>query len=356
MMPDTRLGTSLLDSVEGLAKNVRNNARRLGADLSLDAEEELTRRSRLTGWRASGRVNAGGSCRLMPTADGQWLALNLARPDDIAALPALFESEVLTNEDVPPWESVQAYTREKKSRELLNRAVDLGLAIAILGETEDVNTDNLFSTSEFGDAPDLDDGTALHVVDLSSLWAGPLAGRILADLGCQVTKIESIDRPDGARFGPPEFFANLNSGKEVVELDLRTAMGRAELRRRIASADVVIEGSRPRALRQLGIERSDVLRNGQVRVWLSITAHGSDPLNEMRVGFGDDAAAAGGLVDLSDDGPRFIGDAIADPITGIVGADAILENLQLGRRVLVDVALARSAAFVAGESRRNSVS
>jgi len=351
----THLDTSLLDSVDGLATGARKAARDLGAELRLDAEEELTRRARLTGWWSSGRVSAGGSCRIMPTSDGKWLALNLARPDDTAALPALFEADTATDGDVAPWESICALVATKASSEILNRGIDLGLALAIIGETGDVNLDNIVVTSEFGDAPDPSEVKSLQVVDLSSLWAGPLAGRMLAEIGCRVTKVESVHRPDGARLGHPEFFAALNDGKEVVELDLRSPAGRAELHRLIGSADVVIEGSRPRALRQLGIERSDLLRAGTVRVWLSITAHGSDTAHEMRVGFGDDAAAAGGLIAMIDDGPGFIGDAIADPITGIVAVNAILENLRFGRHVLVDVALARSAAMVARDVRRASV-
>src|SRR5262249_27702398 len=51
------------------------------------------------------------------------------------------------------------------------------------------------------------------VVDLSSLWAGPLCGRLLADAGATVVKVESRARPDGARRGPAAFFDLLNAGK-----------------------------------------------------------------------------------------------------------------------------------------------
>ena len=67
----------------------------------------------------------------------------------------------------------------------------------------------------------------------------------------------------------------------------------------------------------------------------------------MRVGFGDDAAAAGGLVRLTDEGPSFIGDAIADPITGLIGTKAVLSSLLNGQPAFLDVALSRSAAVVA---------
>ena len=85
----------------------------------------------------------------------------------------------------------------------------------------------------------------LTVVDLSSLWAGPLCGRLLADRGARVIKVESTARPDGARRGPSSIYDALNAGKESVSIDLRTQTGMAVLRAliepdpapRIASGD-----------------------------------------------------------------------------------------------------------------------
>jgi hypothetical protein len=68
----------------------------------------------------------------------------------------------------------------------------------------------------------------------------------------------------------------------------------------------------------------------------------------MRVAFGDDAAAAGGLVRWTSRGaPRFLGDALADPVTGLMAARGALEGLIAGGGVLVDVALARCASGAA---------
>jgi crotonobetainyl-CoA:carnitine CoA-transferase CaiB-like acyl-CoA transferase len=136
----------------------------------------------------------------------------------------------------------------------------------------------------------------LKVVDLSSLWAGPLCSHLLQQAGFAVTKVESTHRPDGARFGHPHFFAELDEGKSHVEIDFRSLLGISELRALIETADVVIEGSRPRALQQLGIEVDEIMGNAQPQVWLSITGYGRIGLAGQRVGFGDDCAAAGGLV------------------------------------------------------------
>ena len=72
------------------------------------------------------------------------------------------------------------------------------------------------------------------VVDLSSLWAGPLCGQLLAEAGARVIKVESTGRPDGARRGPAPFFDLLNGAKRSVALDLASAAGRRDLGRLIA--------------------------------------------------------------------------------------------------------------------------
>ena len=66
-----------------------------------------------------------------------------------------------------------------------------------------------------------------------------------------------------------------------------------------------------------------------------------------RVAFGDDAAAAGGLVAHDDEGPCFVADAVADPLTGVAAAAAAVAALEVGGGWLLDVAMSRVAAHVA---------
>src|SRR5205814_1300319 len=134
-------------------------------------------------------------------------------------------------------------------------------------------------------------------------------------------------RPDGARRGEPAFFDLLNGGSSSVALDLRAPDGRSRLADLLAQADVVIEGSRPRALAQLGLAAEDVVASRERITWVSITAYGRE--QGMRTGYGDDTAAAGGLV-TSTGGPVFVGDAIADPLTGVNAALAAWAGLQRG--------------------------
>ncbi len=188
------------------------------------------------------------------------------------------------------------------------------------------------------------------VLDLSSVWAGPLCGHLLLLAGARVVKVESTRRPDGARSGPAAFFDLLNAGKQSVALDFGTAEGRASLARLVQRADIVIEASRPRALAQLGIDAEALVAARPGVVWLSLTGHGRREPEADWVAFGDDAAVAAGLsvATGSCDAPVFCGDAIADPVTGVYAARAAFEAWQLGGGVLLDVSLREVVAHVLG--------
>ncbi|NUS56414.1 MAG: hypothetical protein HOV66_16395, partial [Streptomycetaceae bacterium] len=181
----------------------------------------------------------------------------------------------------------------------------------------------------------------LRVVDLSALWAGPLCARLLRLAGARVTTVESTTRPDGARLGSPEFHAWLHDGHDRRVIDF----GSGALADAVAGADLVIEASRPRALRRRGIHAEEFLAARPGRVWVSITGYGRD---DDRIAFGDDAAVAGGLLGHdADGGPVFVGDAIADPVTGIYAALGAARSVVAGGGQLVAVAMAGCAAEAA---------
>ncbi len=171
----------------------------------------------------------------------------------------------------------------------------------------------------------------------------------------RVVKVESTSRPDGARGGDPEFFQVLNGAKEHRSLPLATVDGRHRLRRLLSTADIVIEGSRPRALRHMGIEAEQVLSERPGSVWVSITAYGRSGPWSNRVGFGDDAAAAGGLVAVDEGRPRFVADAVADPLAGMVAAGAVADAWARGGGCVLDVSLREVARHAALGAEARSV-
>ncbi|MEW2355707.1 CoA transferase [Spirillospora sp. NPDC029432] len=270
--------------------------------VAIDGPALLSERAAFTDHRRRGRISAGGSCRLLPTADG-WAAVSCARPDDPSLLGALIGAE--TGAD--PWPAVTAWLARHTGAELAERAEPLGIAAGPIARPAAWSPDLATAARPVRD---------LLVVDFSALWAGPLCAHLLGLAGARVIKVETPDRPDGARRGDPAFYDLLHAGHRSVVLDPGTADGRAALRALVDAADIVIEASRPHALARWGLDAREAVAAGTA--WISITAHGR---SSQRVGFGDDIAASCGLVARDGDGsPLFAGDAIADPLTGLAAA------------------------------------
>lgn len=306
----------------------------------VDVASELFLRAELAGYRPPARTSANGSCHLLRAADG-WAAVNLARPDDIAALPALY---ALLGADVPetatPVVGLRAAVRDSTADQVASAAQLLGIPAASLGSVRDGA--RAVCGARHGELR-VRELPGLRVVDLSALWAGPLCARLLGRAGAHVTKVESTTRPDGARRGSPAFYRHLHEGHDSRVVDFASGALPAV----VAEADVVVEASRPRALRRLGVLAEDFLAARPGRLWISITGYGRD---DDRVAFGDDAAVAGGLAGRDAHGdPVFLGDAIADPVTGILAAHAAARALAEGGGQLVAVAMANCAAALAGD-------
>jgi crotonobetainyl-CoA:carnitine CoA-transferase CaiB-like acyl-CoA transferase len=182
------------------------------------------------------------------------------------------------------------------------------------------------------------------------MWAGPLCGKILASAGAVVVKVESPSRPDGTRSGERMFFDLINHQKLSYAVDFTHDL--APVRDLLSAADVVLEGSRPRALGRRGLS-PETVSGPAGRVWLRFVGH--DELSG-RVAFGDDAAVAGGLVGSSVSGPVFCGDAVADPLSGLEAALAVIESLGLGGGTFVEVSMAGVAATYAAAPTLSSES
>ena len=298
----------------------------------------LGERARMLGFMRHGAVSANGSCHLLEAADGR-IALNLPRPEDWECVPALL------GEEAADWAALARIVARRSVAALLEQGRLLGLAI--VPDAPVAQPAVPFGLARLA-PPRLREGAPL-VVDLSALWAGPLAGALLAAAGARVVKVESTRRPDGARFGDAAFYDLLNAGKASVALDFADAEDVRKLRALVRAADIIIESTRPRALAGLGIVAEDEVRRGAV--WLSITGHGRQGAAADWVGFGDDAAVAGGLAAAMRAGwgeSLFAGDAIADPLTGITAAFAGWAGWRTGGGWMVSLALSGVVAHACG--------
>jgi hypothetical protein len=351
--PPALAGAGLIDGLRAAAALLALVTGRRGRPVVVDPLVLLGERAAIAGFRRRGADSVGGNAHLLRAADG-WLCLNLGRPDDLDLLPAWLEADVAASD----WSGVAAAVASRPRAELAERAGLLGLPVGA-APSPGVEDEQLRARGQGcrprpalvswgGPRRGRGDGHRPLVVDLSSLWAGPLCSRLLAAAGARVVKVEGARRPDGARRGPAAFFDLLHAGAEAVTVDFEDPADMAFLRALLGAADVVVEGSRPRVLDGLGIDPAAHAAMGAV--WVSITGYGRAGPWANRVAFGDDAAVAGGLV-VPGEPPCFVADAVADPSSGLLAALYASRALLAGRGAVLDVALREVAAHLAGDGR-----
>lgn len=322
-----------------------------GALAGIDGAALLGERAACDGLQRAGAISPGGACRILPCADGHF-AVQLARADDWALLPAWLECEPLHS-----WQAIAPVLRQRDSRELCERGALLGLAVAECAPPQ--HAARWCERLVAGKPRAASSARAPLVVDLSSLWAGPLCSQLLQTMGAHVIKVESRQRPDGARAGNACFFDLLNAGKDCVALDFGSAEGRALLRALIARADIVIEAARPRALQQMGIDAEACVAQQPGLSWISITGYGRRGGHGMRAAYGDDAAVGAGLAWMmaaTHGAPGFVGDAVADPLTGLHAALCAWSGWLSGRGGLWSLALQQVVAHCIGAGADTSPS
>jgi hypothetical protein len=321
---------------------------------ALDGATLLCERAMRAGMRIPERTSAGGGCRLFD-AVGDSVALNLGRASDREMLPALFETDALdTNDDA----AIAARIERLDAQPLVWRGRSMGLAIAAEHETLLAPSDDGRDVTESswvelvcGCPSSRIARPTPRVVDLSALWAGPLAAHLLWLCGAEVVKVESRARPDAMRNGQSDFYALLNQGKASVALDLANRVDQHALVTLIGASDIVIEASRPRALAQLGIDAAQIVRTTPGLVWISITAHGAEGDAAGWVG----CAVSGGLsaaLRAATGRTGFVGDALADPLTGIFAALAAWKTWYSGRGARLGLAMSQIVAWCLAEARQ----
>ena len=190
-----------------------------------------------------------------------------------------------------------------------------------------------------------DDNNAkkMFILDFSMGWAGPLATRILSDVGAEVVKVEAGTYPDWWRatnfsqeaidkkqYEESRRFAALNRGKKSISVDLKTDKGLKVARELVAQADIVIENQADGVMEKLGLGQNELRKVNSNLTLISLTAFGSgNELSETR--------AYGSTLEHASGTPFFRGKpnwaplmahiAYGDPIGGIYGAAALLLSI-----------------------------
>jgi crotonobetainyl-CoA:carnitine CoA-transferase CaiB-like acyl-CoA transferase len=207
----------------------------------------------------------------------------------------------------------------------------------------------------------------LVVADCSTVLAGPYATMLLADLGADVVKVEPPEG-DGTRgWGPPwvgdgpartaAYYMAVNRNKRSLRLDLKTADGRAVLRRLLARADVLVENHRVGGFARLGFDDATLEAVNPRLVHLAISGYGPTGPEAATPGYDFVIQAVSGLMAITgqpaaDGGePTKVGVAISDLTTGMLGATAVLAALAgrdrpgspaFGRGQRIDISLLES--------------
>ncbi|MFA7323603.1 MAG: CoA transferase [Candidatus Nanopelagicales bacterium] len=303
----------------------------LVGDTGTNGEELLGERAAVTQWTAHAPWSLGSHCQAVRTKDG-WFALSLARESDLGLLAAL-----TSDPKAEGWRDVHRWARACSTQEAVDRCRLLGLPAGAIGS---VPRRELFRVQSDG-ARAMRALGGMRVVDLSSLWAGPLCAHLLGLAGAQIIRAESSQRPDGGRRGIPGFDDLLHAGHLSIAFDPDDL---EFLHRLVQSADVVITAARPRGLESLGLDPQRFLESKQHGVWVQLSAYGSTGPEANWVGFGDDVAMSAGLVRWVDGVPIPVADALADPITGTHAAVAAAALAMRGGAHLVEMSLADIAA------------
>jgi crotonobetainyl-CoA:carnitine CoA-transferase CaiB-like acyl-CoA transferase len=208
----------------------------------------------------------------------------------------------------------------------------------------------------------------VRIADLTAVWAGPYATRLLADQGAEVIKVESPNNPDLLRalgLQPPgtpfaynraSYFNHNNRNKYGVAIDLGTAAGRERFLDLVTTSDVVIENFRADVLDKLDIGY-DVLRERRPDVILvSMPGHGKTGPEAGYVAYGTNVEQLAGLVSITGyagEEPHKSGISYGDPISGTAAAGAVMAALlfrrRTGRGQWIDLAQRETLTNMLGE-------
>lgn len=204
----------------------------------------------------------------------------------------------------------------------------------------------------------------LRVVDLTTFWAGPSATALLADMGADVIKVESIQRPDGMRLASGNrgeqywergfVFLGANVGKRDLTLRLDSAEGLDLLKRLLTTADVLAESFSAHVMDQFGLSWEVVRAINPQLIVLRMPAFGLDGPWRDRPGFAPTVEQVTGLSWITgyEDVPLIMR-GVCDPIGGMHAVFALLAALEHRRATdegqLVEVPLVEPGLNVSAE-------
>ena len=190
-----------------------------------------------------------------------------------------------------------------------------------------------------------------RVLEMGSTVAGPFCGRLLADFGAEVIKVEPFEgdavRTMGKRFhGKSLYAASIFRNKSLISVDLRGQEGQDIIRNIITKCDLVVENFRPGGLEKWGLGYADLGRLNPGIIMVRISGFGQTGPYSQRAGYGVIGEAVSGLRHITGDPdcpPSRVAVSITDYITGLYAAFgavmALLARGKTGKGQYIDSAL-----------------
>jgi crotonobetainyl-CoA:carnitine CoA-transferase CaiB-like acyl-CoA transferase len=172
------------------------------------------------------------------------------------------------------------------------------------------------------------------VLDMSLWWAGPMAARILGDLGANVIRIERPTRPADDNAWPSWHrfvHEQMHRNKRSIVVDLTTPEGLEVVQRLISRVDVFIQNYRPGVMERLGLDWKSALEANPSLVYVSLSGYGSEGPKSGWGTYGtlsEAASAVRALTHYPGEGGMRLGDQLPDAVCGLVGALAALRGLR----------------------------
>lgn len=187
-----------------------------------------------------------------------------------------------------------------------------------------------------------------RILDLSRLLPGPYCSMLLADLGCEVIKIEEPHTGDYSRWMPPFIngesarFLFVNRNKKSMTLNLKAEKGMEIFLKMVKDADVVLESFRPKTMERLGIGYGDALKVNPRIIYCSITAYGQDGPYAEKAAHDINITGIGGVLSITKD-RALPGVQVADMTGGLLACIGILRGLiereETGKGMHVDISM-----------------
>ena len=176
----------------------------------------------------------------------------------------------------------------------------------------------------------------MRVVDLTAILLGPVATQMLGDLGADVIKVEAPGGDTMRGAGPPPvddgmgaIFLTNNRNKRSIMLDLKAPRGLAAMMRLLESADAFVHNLRPQAIDRLGLDYPAVSARNPSIVYCGAWGFGRCGPYGHKPAYDDMIQAVSGLAALQavDGEPRYVNSVVADKVTGLHVAVAMLAAL-----------------------------